>query len=107
MAINPTLLKRIAFLERICHDEAEPCEKESLYDILSFLEINDNMPTPSLVVTPSGHFRATWKDNEYDNDRFSIEFLGDDQLKFVVRMSDNIFSFNYSKTNNDKDQTKC
>lgn len=94
MAINPTLLKRIAFLERICNDESEPCKKESLQDILSFLEINDNMPTPSLVVTPPGYFRATWKDTNEEG-KLSIEFLGNDQLRFVVRMSDNIFSLNY------------
>lgn len=94
MSINSSALERISFLQKICHDEGELCDGESLKDLLSFLEINDTMPIPSLVVSPSGNFKTTWKDNEYENERFSIEFLGNNKLKIMVRTSHKIFSLN-------------
>ena len=95
MATNSQLLaERISCLQKMCYDEGELCDEESLKDLLSFLEINDTMPIPSLVVTPPGYFRATWKDTNEEG-KLSIEFLGNYQLRFVVRMSDNIFSLNY------------
>lgn len=91
MTINSQLLARIADLKKLCYDEGDSYSEDSLEDLLSFWKINGFMlRIPSLVVTPEGNFRATWKE---DNNTLYIEFLGKEKIKTTIRTTNSFFSF--------------
>lgn len=91
MSLNSQLLTRIADLKKLCYDEGDSYSEESLKDLLSFWDINNfTLQYPSLVVTPEGNFRASWKEDNYS---MSIEFTGNEKLKIVIRTVDRFFSF--------------
>jgi len=55
---------------------------KSLQSLLTFLEAHPSLKYPSLTLTPSGDFYASWKENR--THVFSVQFLDNSQVRFVV-----------------------
>jgi hypothetical protein len=66
--------------------DAEPADElismNSLESMIRFLERHPRLAYPSVTITPSGDFYATWRKNR--THVFSIEFLNSGQARFVV-----------------------
>ncbi len=63
-------------------DDTDPVSLFSLRNLMSFLRSEPQLGTPSIVVTPSGNFRAEWRAGK--NRHFAVEFLPSGSCRYVV-----------------------
>lgn len=79
------LAARLEGLVEICKEEfpeQEPMSPRSLADFLTFVVSVSNINYPDVVLTYEGNIRAEWTKSR--NKHFAVEFLGDNDVGFVV-----------------------
>ena len=62
-------------------DEQEPMQKDSLNDLLDFLDVR-----PSLTLSPNGHISASWTILDH---KLIIRFMGDGKTNTFLRKTNN------------------
>lgn len=79
------LASRLRHLVEIAEEEypeQSSLSPKSLSDFVVFLIPHSSLRYPSVVLTPDGNIRARWKNG--GNRQFSVEFLGDEDIRFVL-----------------------
>ncbi len=83
------LADRLMTLLEICEEDAPdqaPLSRVSLADLLDFLDNQAGVNYPGTVVTFEGNIRCEWRSGP--DRRFTLEFLGKDDVRFVVKGKD-------------------
>lgn len=79
------LAKRLEFLVEVSQEEyphQAPITPQSLQDFVRYLQSVPNLVYPDVVLTLNGNIRAQWR--EAKTRHFAVEFLGEDDVRFVV-----------------------
>ena len=75
-------LERLVDASREEYPRQEPLSPRSLQDFLFFIQSNQNVSYPSVVLTQGGNIRAEW--HRARNRFFAAEFLGDGMVRYVL-----------------------
>jgi hypothetical protein len=73
---------RLSMLRSISLEEQTELSVNSVEQFVRFLTSRPRLNWPSLIITPQGNVRASWSPE--DNKHFAIEFLGGQEVRFVV-----------------------